>query len=137
VEATRIREQAQVEAAEVKDRAEADVRERIERARQALAGAADSPAPQGEPPKAPEVQAAVPTEAEPVRAEPEVPTEPSIEAGTGGAPDNGDDAAARLVAMKLAVDGKGRAEIEAELTQRFGPGNRSALLDDVLARAGR
>jgi hypothetical protein len=39
--------------------------------------------------------------------------------------------------MKLAVDGKGRDEIEAELTAKFGPGDRSTLLDDVLARAGR
>ena len=56
---------------------------------------------------------------------------------TATAEANGDDAAARLVAMKLAVDGKGREEIEAELTQKFGPGDRSGLLDDVLSRAGR
>ena len=33
--------------------------------------------------------------------------------------------------MKLAVDGKNRAEIEAELTAKFGAADRSALLDDV------
>ena len=49
----------------------------------------------------------------------------------------GNDAAARLVAMKLAVDGKGRDEIEAELEGKFGSADRSALLDDVLARAGK
>ncbi len=54
-------------------------------------------------------------------------------ASNGGA----DDAGARLVAMKLALDGKGREEIAAELEQKFGAGDRAALLDDVLARAGR
>jgi hypothetical protein len=39
--------------------------------------------------------------------------------------------------MKLAMDGKGRGEIEAELAEKFGAGDRSALLDDVLARAGK
>jgi hypothetical protein len=50
---------------------------------------------------------------------------------------DGDDAAERLVAMKLAVDGTDRMAIEAELNDRFGAGDRSALLDDVLSRAGR
>jgi hypothetical protein len=49
---------------------------------------------------------------------------------------NGDDAAQRLVAMRLAIEGKDRAEIEAELREKFGPGDRTGLLDDVLARAG-
>jgi hypothetical protein len=49
----------------------------------------------------------------------------------------GDDSAARLVAMKMALDGKGREEITSELDSRFGASDRSALLDDVLARAGR
>ncbi len=31
--------------------------------------------------------------------------------------------------MKLAVDGKDPAAIEAELIERFGPGDRSALLE--------
>jgi hypothetical protein len=48
-----------------------------------------------------------------------------------------DDAGARLVAMKLALDGKDRGEIEAELETKFGPGDRAALLDDILSRAGR
>ncbi|MGH2957657.1 MAG: hypothetical protein ACRDL6_11760, partial [Solirubrobacterales bacterium] len=64
---------------------------------------------------------------------PEAPTPPAA-APTSG---DGDDAAARLVAMKLAVDGKARDEIEAELAEKFGAGDRSALLDDVLARAGK
>ena len=39
--------------------------------------------------------------------------------------------------MKLALDGSSRDEIEAELESKFGSGDRGALLDDVLARAGR
>ena len=44
-------------------------------------------------------------------------------------------AAERLVAMKLAIDGKDQAAIEAELAEKFGPGDRSALLRDVINRA--
>lgn len=52
-------------------------------------------------------------------------------------PGNGDDAAERLVAMKLAVEGRDPAAIEAELVERFGPGDRAALLKEVLSRASR
>ena len=50
---------------------------------------------------------------------------------------NGDDAAARLTAMKMALDGSSRDEIGSELESKFGSGDRGALLDDVLARAGK
>ncbi len=50
---------------------------------------------------------------------------------------NGDDAAARLTAMKMALDGSSRDEIASELESKFGAGDRGALLDDVLARAGK
>ena len=39
--------------------------------------------------------------------------------------------------MKLAVEGKDPAAIEAELIERFGPGDRTALLQDVVSRAAR
>jgi hypothetical protein len=39
--------------------------------------------------------------------------------------------------MKLAVDGRDRAAIEAELAEKFGSADRSMLLDDVLSRATR
>ena len=39
--------------------------------------------------------------------------------------------------MKLAVDGKDRAAIEAELSENSAPRDRAALLDDVLSRAAR
>jgi outer membrane biosynthesis protein TonB len=59
---------------------------------------------------------------------PEITPQPSIQA---------DDGAARLVAMKMAIDGSDRAQIEAALSERFGPADRSAVLDEVLSRAGR
>jgi membrane protein involved in colicin uptake len=130
---------AEVEAKRIRDEAEAEARERIERASKALeelrgqlgaVGNTPGPSPAASPPAASE------PEPEPLRAEPEVPTARPTESRPA-ASGNGDDAAARLVAMKLAVDGKGREEIEAELTERFGPGDRSGLLDDVLTRAGR
>jgi hypothetical protein len=39
--------------------------------------------------------------------------------------------------MKMALDGKSREEIERELSDKLGPGDRSALLDDILSRAGK
>ena len=129
---------AEVEAKRIRDEAEAEARERIERARRALselAGETPTPDPEPTPEPEPEPQpqpAPAPAPAPDPAPAPEVPPQ---ESSTGGA--NGDDAAARLVAMKLAVDGKDREEIEAELSERFGLGDRSGLLDDVLARAGR
>jgi hypothetical protein len=127
---------AETEAKRIRDEAEAEARERIDRARRALselAGETPSPGPDPEPEPEPQPEPAPEPAPAPVPApDPEpAPQEPTA----AGA--NGDDAAARLVAMKLAVDGKGREEIEAELSQRFGPGDRSGLLDDVLSRAGR
>jgi outer membrane biosynthesis protein TonB len=63
-------------------------------------------------------------------AEPEPTPPPEISASDG-------DATARLIAMKLAVDGRTRAEIAAELDAKFGTADRGAVLDDVLARVGR
>jgi vacuolar-type H+-ATPase subunit H len=138
--AERIVSDAEAEAKRIRDRAEAEAHERIDSASKALEELRAKLAAVGNAPtsSAPESQPAVSEpEPEPLRAEPEVPTsaptEPHPAAGSG----NGDDAAARLVAMKLAVEGKGREEIDAELTERFGPGDRSGLLDDVLTRAGR
>jgi hypothetical protein len=119
--------EAEAEAKRIRDEAEAEARERIDRARRALSElAGETPAPDPDPEPAPQPQ---PTPA------PDPAPPPQEHPTPGGA--NGDDAAARLVAMKLAVDGKGREAIEAELTERFGPGDRSGLLDDVLSRAGR
>jgi hypothetical protein len=141
--AASIREQAEAEAAQVRERAEGDARAQIEAAKRALdelggtlAAAAtaavpkaaseseqnepEEPQPEPESPGAPEAPVSPPAE------------EPASEqaASTG----NGDDAAERLVAMKMAVDGKDQTAIEAELTEKFGPRDRAELLKDVLSR---
>jgi outer membrane biosynthesis protein TonB len=58
----------------------------------------------------------------------------SAAAGGGG---EADAAAARLVAMKMALDGSSREEVDRHLTESYGPGDRSALLDEVFSRAGK
>jgi cell division septum initiation protein DivIVA len=135
-EAKRIRNEVESEAKRIRDEAEAEARERIEKARRALSELAGEtppprPDPEPEPSPVPDPQPEPAPEPQPETVPDPAPPEPTA-AGT-----NGDDAAARLVAMKLAVDGKGREEIEAELSARFGAGDRSGLLDDVLSRAGR
>jgi outer membrane biosynthesis protein TonB len=64
---------------------------------------------------------------------PEEPSEPAAK-GNGGARST-DKAAARLVAMKMALDGASREEIDAQLAANYDVENREKLLDDVLARA--
>lgn len=135
--AASVREQAEAEAAQIRQRGEADARAQIEAAKRALdelggtlVAAASEAIPKAE---------TAESEPEP---QPEPELEPEPETESPGAPEapvsppagNGDDAAERLVAMKLAVEGRDRAAIEAELSDRFGPRDRSALLDDVLSR---
>jgi vacuolar-type H+-ATPase subunit H len=132
--AASIREQAEAEAAQIRDRGEQDARAQIEAAKRALdelggtlVAAASEALPKAETPEpAPE------PEPEPETESPGAPEAPISPPAT-----NGDDAAERLVAMKLAVEGRDRAAIEAELSERFGASDRSALLDDVLSRAAR
>lgn len=132
--AASVREQAEADAVQIRGRAETDARGQIEAAKRALdelggtlVAAASEAVPIAEPePPVPEPEPA------PVPETPVVP-EAAVSPPTG----NGEDAAERLVAMKLAVDGKDPATIEAELIERFGPGDRSALLKDVIGRASR
>ncbi|MFI5025618.1 MAG: hypothetical protein ACHQCI_02550 [Solirubrobacterales bacterium] len=135
--AASVREQAEAEAAQIRQRGEADARAQIEAAKRALdelGGTLVAAASEA----IPKAETAEP-EPEP---QPEPELEPEPETESPGAPEapvsppagNGDDAAERLVAMKLAVEGRDRAAIEAELSDRFGPRDRSALLDDVLSR---
>jgi hypothetical protein len=141
--AASIREQAEADAGEVRERAEADARERIEAAKRALdelggsLAAAVSEATQ----RAESEPQPIETEEEPAESAgaPEAPISPPSEetASAEAETANGDDAAERLIAMKLAVEGKDPAAIEAELIERFGPGDRSALLRDVISRAAR
>ena len=130
-----IREQAEAEAKQIRERGEADARAQIEAAKRALdelggtlVAAATEAIPKSETPE-PE------PEPEPQEPEPEAPGAP--EAPVSPPAGNGDDAAVRLVAMKLAVEGKDSAAIEAELIEKFGPGDRSELLRDVVSRAGQ
>ena len=150
--AASIREQAEAEASQIRERSEADARAQIETAKRALdelggslAAAASQavqraesqptePEPESAPVPAPEEEPESPGAPEaPVSPPPE--ESPTVESAPSAG--NGDDAAERLVAMKLAVEGKDPAAIEAELIERFGPGDRSALLRDVISRVAR
>jgi hypothetical protein len=146
-----IREQAETDAVQVRERAEGDARAQIEAAKRALdelggtlaaAGSAAIPKAETESPETEQEQQDPEPEqddTEEPAAAPEAPVSPPANEPeqAAAATENGDDAAERLVAMKCAVDGQDRAAIEAELTAKFGPGDRSALLDDVLARVAR
>jgi len=137
--AASIREQAEAEAAAIRERGEADASAQIEAAKRALdelggtlAAAASSALPKAESepeptesPGAPEAPVSPPAEDEPEQEQ------------AAAAAANGGDAAERLVAMKMAVDGKDPAAIEAELIEKFGPGDRTELLKEVLARLSR
>jgi hypothetical protein len=143
--AASIREQAEAEASRIRGRAEADARGQIEAAKRALdelggtlTAAASEALPKAETPEPePEPEPEPQPEPEPPSpGAPETPVSPPPEPEAASA-DNGDDAAERLVAMKLAVEGKDPAAIEAELIEKFGPGDRSSLLRDVITRASR
>ena len=151
-EAARIRDRAEGEAKAIRERGEADARAQIDAARKALdelggslaaavsaatpnADSAPDQAEQPEPEPAPAPEESPGAPEAPVS--PPAPTEPEQEAATEAPAGNGDDAAQRLAAMMLAIDGKDRAEIESALAEKFGEGDRTALLDDVLSRAGR
>jgi DivIVA domain-containing protein len=98
-----------------------------------LAGVA--PAAEEEPAHAPEPLAAAP---EPPAPEPEPEPEPEPAAAAEPAPPapNGDAAAARIVALDMALSGKPRAETERYLAEHYDVPDRDALLDEVYAAAG-
>lgn len=144
---------AEDEAARIREHAESEARERIESARRALGeledrigasnpGAEVEPGPvvvpEPEPPT-PETDPSpvtVPEPTPPTEPEPMPPAIPEPQPpgpGENGEPGNGDEQAARLVAMKMALDGASREEIGERLAA-FAIANREALLDDVLAR---
>jgi hypothetical protein len=143
-EATKIREAAERDGTAARERAEADARGQIEAAKRALdelggtlAAAVSSALPKAETePDEPEPEEEQPAESP---GAPEAPVSPPAEEEPEPeqAATNGDDAAERLVAMKMAVDGKDETAIETELTEKFGSRDRSALLKDVLERVAR
>jgi DivIVA domain-containing protein len=79
--------------------------------------------PEPEPPREPEP--------EPVPLPEPTPDEPPPAAA------NGNDAGARLVAMKMALDGASREEIAEHLAESYDLADAETLLDDVLARVRR
>lgn len=100
--------------------------------------------PEPEPPREPEPgPVPVPEPEPPLEPEPEPPDipEPSPEPPAPEEPvaADGDDvedkSAARLVAMKMALDGASREEIDRHLAENYSLVHREQLLDDVLARA--
>ena len=87
-------------------------------------------APPPEPPPAP---------APPAAAEPE-PEPPAAVAApdpvASPAPKNGDSAAARIVALDMALSGTARDETDRYLAENYDLPDRAALLDEVYAAAG-
>jgi DivIVA domain-containing protein len=81
--------------------------------------------PEPEPPATPEPEPLPMPEREP---EPELPA-----ASSNGA----DEQAARLVAMKMALDGSSRDEVEKHLADSYELADAGKLLDEVFARAGK
>ena len=119
----------------------------LDRAQTAVAGLAAEitgevpeppvPAPQPGPDPVPEPQPPADPEPgpEPVP-EPTPLPEPPSEEPPPAATTNGDDAGARLVAMKMALEGTPREEVAAHLADVYGLSDSDALLDDVFTRAG-
>ena len=155
---------AEAEAARIREAAEADARRRLDEVRSALDDlegrlAAGGREPEGEvtpgpvtvpepaPPDTPEpapdpVPEPIPgpepvpePTPEPVpEPEPPVPDVPA-DAGNANGGRSSDKSAARLVAMKMALDGASREEIEAHIAENYEVESREKLLDDVLSRA--
>jgi len=71
-------------------------------------------------------------------AEPEPATdEAEVIADPNGSSAAGDEAGARLVALKMALDGSSRSEIEQHLADNYDLNDSSDMVDDVFERAGR
>lgn len=155
-EAARIVAAAEKEAEGIRARAEAEARDQVEGARKALeeltsrfgggsSSAADAkpaapadaapspPSPAEAKPETPAAKGREPVEPEESPAAPA----PEPEAPTSLSAASDDSQAARLVAMKMALDGASRKEIDAELASSYSLDDRNALLDDVLAKAGK
>jgi DivIVA domain-containing protein len=128
-----------------------DLRERIgEMAEQVVGGGEGSraetepgpePVPEPAPPQ-PEVDPSpitVPEPAPPHEPEPEPPTipEPQPDSPVQPAANGADEQAARLVAMKMALDGASREDIAKHLSANYELADADELLDAVLERAGK
>jgi hypothetical protein len=131
--------EAEAEARRIRGQAEAEARKRLEQVREALdqleAGLEAKVAPpQGaprSPRKEPAPQAAQGPEPSPSASEPE-PEPPPADQET-----NDDGGAARLVAMKLALDGISQEEARKQLGAEYEVDDLDSLLDEVYSKAGR
>jgi DivIVA domain-containing protein len=127
-----------------------ELRERIGAMAQDVVGGEDAraetePAPEPVPepaPPQPEVDPSpvtVPEPEPPREPEPEHPLipEPHPEPPAPAAANGADEQAARLVAMKMALDGSSRDEVEEHLATNYELADTGELLDTVFARAGK
>jgi TolA-binding protein len=127
--------EAEVEAQHIRSRAEAQARERLDDVRHALEqleaglGAKSAPRRSNTEPKP---QASEP---EPVTSAPE--TEPQPAAAAPNETPSDDAGAARLVAMKLALDGTSRDEAREQLAADYRVADLDSLLDEVYSKAGK
>src|SRR4051812_39550492 len=94
------------------------------------APAAPAPAPVEPPPAEPRAVAPTP---EPPAAAPEP---PAPEPAATPEPKNGDSAAARIVALDMALSGTSREDTDRYLAENYDLPDRAALLDEVYAAAG-
>jgi len=97
------------------------------------------PVPEPTPPE-PEVDptpVTVPEPAPPLEPEPPTIPEPGPEPPTPAAANGADDQAARLVAMKMALDGSSRNDIAKHLAANYELADTDELLDAVFERAGK
>jgi vacuolar-type H+-ATPase subunit H len=125
--------EAEADAQRIRGRAEAEARERLDQVRHAVeqfeAGLGATSAPSNTEPKP---QAASP-EPEPPASE----AEPEPPAATPTQTPSDDGGAARLVAMKLALDGTSRDEARKQLAAEYAVDDLDSLLDEVYSKAGR
>ena len=128
--------EAEADAQRIRAEAEAEARERLDQVRQALerleAGLGAGSAPQQRSTKAREKPAKRPPQPSAPAAD-----APEPEASSAASNARDDAGAARLVAMKLALDGTSRDEARKQLAADYQLDDVDALLDDVYAKAGK
>jgi hypothetical protein len=145
-QAKKVMEDAESEVKHIREAAAEQGHKLIEDARHALddlEGRLDPsapPKPPKPPPPAPEPPVPEPPAPEPAAAEPAPPApEPKSEAPApkASAPPTGDESAARLVAMKMALDGTSRDDVRAKLAADYSVEDLDGLLENVFAKAGK
>ncbi|MGZ8621873.1 MAG: hypothetical protein ACXWW8_04720 [Solirubrobacterales bacterium] len=145
--AAEIEREAREKAEAILGEARADAKGILDRAQSAVAGLAaeitgdvpkpPAPAPEPGPDPAPEPQPPADPEPSPDSVpEPTPLPEPPSEEPPPAAATNGSADGARLVAMKMALEGASREKVAAHLADAYGLSDSDALLTDVFARTG-